>query len=207
MDIPPIALGVIIAAVITGFISFAGLILAKEQKTSEFRQSWIDSLREEMSEYLAQLGVLVLAHELLMNSKTEVTNSDLAELAKNNRSNILEVNKLEARLRLRLNPSEHANLIQQLHKIHEFVDSVDTNQAGFQPLEDALIKSTQTILKSEWSRVKKGEYTFRIVKGVAIAILLLGIALWVNNITTTKPTTETSQPAESNSSNQTSNKT
>jgi hypothetical protein len=83
MDIPPLALGVIIAAVITGFISFAGLILAKEQKTSEFRQSWIDSLREEMSEYLAQLGILVLAHELLMKRKTEVTNSDIAEVAKN----------------------------------------------------------------------------------------------------------------------------
>ena len=185
MDIPPIALGVIIAAVITGFISFAGLILAKEQKTSEFRQSWIDSLREEMSEYLAQLGVLVLAHELLMKRKTEVTNSDIAEVAKNVRSNILEVIKLKAKLRLRLNPSDHAYLIQQLHEIHEFVDSVDTNHAEFQPLEDALIKSTQKILEGEWHRVKRGEHPFRFAKGVAIAILLLGLVLLAIYITMT----------------------
>jgi len=185
MDIPPIALGVIIAAVITGFISFAGLILAKEQKTSEFRQSWIDSLREEMSEYLAHLGVVVLAYELLMKRKTEVTNSDIAEVAKNLRSNILEVIKLKARLRLRLNPSEHVYLIQQLHEIHEFVDSVNTNQAEFQSLEDALIKSTQKILEGEWHRVKIGEHAFRFAKGVAIAILLLGLVLLAINITMT----------------------
>ena len=185
MDIPPLALGVIIAAVITGFISFAGLILAKEQKTSEFRQSWIDSLREEMSEYLAQLGVLVLAHELLMKRKTEVTNRDIAEVAKNVRSNILEVIKLKTKLRLRINPSEHAYLIQQLHEIHEFADSVDTNHAGFQPLEDAIIKSTQKILEGEWYRVKRGEHTFRFAKGVAIAIFLLGLFLLAINITVT----------------------
>ena len=41
------------AAVITSILSVLGLVISKEQKTSEFRQQWIHSLRSEVAPLLA----------------------------------------------------------------------------------------------------------------------------------------------------------
>jgi hypothetical protein len=43
-------IGPVIAAIITGAIAFLASVLSKEQKTSEFRQAWIDALRNDLAE-------------------------------------------------------------------------------------------------------------------------------------------------------------
>lgn len=43
-----LSVGAVGAAMIAAFVSFLGLIIGKEQKTSEFRQAWIDALRSEL---------------------------------------------------------------------------------------------------------------------------------------------------------------
>ena len=48
-----IPIGVITAALIAGFFSLLNLIVSKEQKVSEFRQQWIDSLRQELADHIA----------------------------------------------------------------------------------------------------------------------------------------------------------
>lgn len=45
-----IALGAVLAAFLTGTVSFISLINSKEQKTSEFRQSWVDNLRNDIAD-------------------------------------------------------------------------------------------------------------------------------------------------------------
>lgn len=47
--------GVTFGALITGAFSLISLIISKENKTSEFRQEWINALREEISNFLANL--------------------------------------------------------------------------------------------------------------------------------------------------------
>lgn|SRR6266446_644807 len=47
------AIGAVMAAIIAAGISFLVTVLAKEQKTSEFRQAWIDALRKDLSEFIA----------------------------------------------------------------------------------------------------------------------------------------------------------
>jgi len=47
-----------IGAVIAGFVSILGLIISKEQKTSEFRQTWIDSLRSDIASLIARASAL-----------------------------------------------------------------------------------------------------------------------------------------------------
>lgn len=44
--------GTIIAAIIAAVISLLGLLISKENKVSEFRQAWIDALREEIAEVI-----------------------------------------------------------------------------------------------------------------------------------------------------------
>jgi hypothetical protein len=47
--IPDQAVGAVIAAIIAGSIALLGLIISKEQKVSEFRQQWIDALRQDIA--------------------------------------------------------------------------------------------------------------------------------------------------------------
>jgi hypothetical protein len=48
-------LATISAALIAGYFSFVTLINSKEQKTSEFRQNWIDSLRNDIAEFTSSV--------------------------------------------------------------------------------------------------------------------------------------------------------
>ena len=47
-----VAMATVTASLITAIISFVNLTLTKEQKISEFRQAWIDALREDLSIFL-----------------------------------------------------------------------------------------------------------------------------------------------------------
>lgn len=42
----------VIAAIIAAAAAGVGLVITKENKTSEFRQDWIDGLREELAELM-----------------------------------------------------------------------------------------------------------------------------------------------------------
>ena len=47
-----------VAALITAMISFVNLTLNKEQKTSEFRQAWIDGLRSDLAIFFSSARAL-----------------------------------------------------------------------------------------------------------------------------------------------------
>jgi len=56
-------LGPIVAVVIAGAVAFLASVFSKAQKTSEFRQAWIDSLRNDLSELISitlQIGDEIL---------------------------------------------------------------------------------------------------------------------------------------------------
>jgi len=45
-------------AFIAGGFSLLCLIISKEQKTSDFRQTWIDALREDFTIYVAKVTII-----------------------------------------------------------------------------------------------------------------------------------------------------
>src|SRR5947208_1351430 len=65
---PPLiaAAGAFLVAWIAGAFSLLGLIISKEQKVSEFRQSWIDALRNDLGLLVAhayQIQAFILMHQ------------------------------------------------------------------------------------------------------------------------------------------------
>jgi hypothetical protein len=48
----------LLVAMIAGAFSLLGLVISKEQKVSEFRQTWIDALREDISELIAHANLI-----------------------------------------------------------------------------------------------------------------------------------------------------
>lgn len=58
-----IAAGAVLAAVIAGAFSSLSLVMSKEQKVSEFRQDWINSLREDICKFVSAIVHLSAVYE------------------------------------------------------------------------------------------------------------------------------------------------
>lgn len=172
-------LAAISAAFIAGAVSFIVTVLTKEQKTSEFRQAWIDALREDLANF-ASLAIVIydlikgrLRHgEDIGSIERALLQTDLADFKK------VEIARL--RILFRLNPKEHVNLIKTLDDIYQHTPERELKTPG---LIDQLVArftdESQRVLKSEWKRVKKGEPIFRVTKwgslGIVIIIIVTGL--------------------------------
>ena len=190
-DIPAqsvIAIATIVAALITGALSFVNLTMTKEQKTSEFRQSWIDCLREDLATYFSAIRTIARAHQALYKTGEKYKDQNFpwsdAQIAEQ-RQVALEV---LYRIKLRLNPDEkeHEELLRLLNVALE----AQRNMTKAQPSSDATVKAidaasdyARPVLKTEWKRVKAGERAFRIARNwvtpIIIGVCLVFIAVLV----------------------------
>ncbi|HDX8380284.1 TPA: hypothetical protein RQM98_002566 [Aeromonas salmonicida] len=68
-----VLLGAMFAALVAGFFAFTNLVASKDNKISEFRQDWINSLRESISCYISSLTYLLYIFiALLARKKNEI---------------------------------------------------------------------------------------------------------------------------------------
>jgi hypothetical protein len=171
-----IALGAIIAACITGAISFVNMKIAKDQKTSEFRQNWIDRLREDIAEFTSHVEFISSRFQFMKKTNPTVL-SDPVESEKfvvSLSENFHAVAKMYHQIQLRLNPIEHKELIENLHKIYRVFEKGKIHDFKLvTQLIDTVISCSQIILKKEWKRVKSGELGYRITKYVALFIFVI----------------------------------
>lgn len=188
MQIPEAAIGPIIAAVIAGMVVFVSTMLSKEQKTSEFRQTWIDELRKDISEYISGTTELVA---LYFSKKSNKTEQD--ELINNNFELIHKLQTIEHRINLRLNPTKHEDLLSKIKKLREDLIEIYSKQTDYKirkteesRLIEDLLTLTKTILKKEWERVKKGEPAFKATKIIAISTTIIALLLITINVISPK---------------------
>jgi hypothetical protein len=170
--IPDAALGAILGATITGLVSLLGLIISKENKISEFRQSWIDALRSELASLVAHLYAI---HAGLANIPAD----DWWAQA---RDDYLGANRCFVSVRLRLNPREKSSqtileLLDALEKC--FAPGVAPSVDQLAPLEKKLVSESHALLKREWDRVRHGELFFRIARLVSFVVLIGGLSLLI----------------------------
>lgn len=152
-EISDVVVAAIIAAFIAGLVSLIGLIISKEQKTSEFRQAWIDALRSELSSLISYANNI---HRGLGSHKPW---EDM-------KSDFLGINMAAANIRLRLNPDEDAPK-KVLEKINEFERLLDpakqhVDYNALNKTEKELVDASHIILKNAWVHVKKGEKIYRV---------------------------------------------
>lgn len=180
-------LGPITAACIAAVVSFLALVISKENKTSEFRQAWIDGFRQDLSQFAANLRRLeaeptYVDWKLLNTSKPMEAYLDAAneralrpDFFAENRLRLLQSRYA---IRLRLNPVE-TNGIVLLAQVDKALEAYYSS-ADVEVELESLMNLAQAFLKKEWERVKKGEQVFRAsVKGAkwltvsALAVLAL----------------------------------
>lgn len=186
MNIPSDAwqvIGAIFAGMVAGLVSFLVTILAKEQKTSEFRQAWIDALRQDLSDFASASISLTDSLRLLTGGQNS---ADVVRdhLLKERYAEVKQIEATRIRVLLRLNPVEHTKLIGLIDRAYSYSAAREEKiyaSAGESLVSD-FIKESQTVLKYEWKRVKRGETIFQITKWIAlfsfVVSFVFAVAYW-----------------------------
>jgi hypothetical protein len=177
------AIATLVAALIAAALSFVNLTLTKEQKTSEFRQAWIDALREDLAAFFAGARAFARAVESVHLHGAEYKNHVPLLINEDKISDIrYQVAETHYRIKLRLNPKE-VDHIELLRLIQRAVDEQNRmlvektgSEATLRAIEIAA-EYARPVLKAEWERVKKGELPFRIARNwVAPIVVIMSIA-------------------------------
>ncbi|PKG74828.1 hypothetical protein CXF86_11095 [Shewanella sp. GutCb] len=152
----------IIIPIVVAFIGFliavTTAVIAKEHKVSEFRQAWIDALREDLAKFYSTNYQL---SNILIESKGNIGNKDTA--ISDFKQNCIEFDELSCRISLRLNWDEHKELKNNIDELQVFREQVSVKSTDFSPLEPLLNKFkklSKDILSTEWQVVKDGETLF-----------------------------------------------
>ncbi len=177
------AIATVIAALIAAALSFVNLTLSKEQKTSEFRQAWIDGLREDLATWFASARTFArVTEELQAFGKGPNEGASLAITAEKISEIRYQAAETRYRIQLRLNPkeAEHKELLRLIQvAINEQNKMMAGNGETSKTLKaiDTAAEFAPQILKSEWERVKKGELAFRVARNwVAPLIVVISVA-------------------------------
>lgn len=165
--------GAIVAALIAAIASLLGLIISKEQKTSEFRQAWIDSLRADIASYLT-------ASNSLFDGESAEYPNHLKKLEALSPFASIQ-NTASFNIQLRINPQEPLsdNLLSAMNALHTTLsNTINMDQVGeLRAAEASVIKASQELLKGEWRRVKEGELTFRCAKYLSFIVILAAVVI------------------------------
>jgi hypothetical protein len=171
--------GAVLAALLTGLFNLTNLIISKEDKVSDFRQRWLDSLREETSRLLAVIETLVRLVEPRVADKPEgLSSPELSEFRGEHWQQYRDLNEMRFRVSLRLNPAEHKSLDSTLSDLTAAFYGPCNNLPDIRRLQNNVVQETQRIIKETWERVKQGEKMFRRMrKGLMVVVLVLAAVL------------------------------
>lgn len=168
-----IPIGVITAAFIAGFFSLLNLIVSKEQKVSEFRQQWIDSLRQELADHIAAVVSLSSIYE-----NGQHLDKEMAKTANEVRQ---RVTSTLTSIKLRINPEDSDKTIRKMNiEVLRLLDEgrVLFNEAKWKEARlkcNEITNASIPMLKEEWKRVKRGENIYVGSKRVAIGLFVLSL--------------------------------
>jgi hypothetical protein len=139
------ALSTALAAILVS--PFVTLSVAKRQIRAQTisgnRQAWINSLRDDLAEFLSLVFSLRLKG---------IPSERFLELAQ-------RLRLVQSRIKLRLNPSEqdHVSLIALVERaVVLAIRANDTDASAAAKASDEIVDLSQSVLKREWERVKAG---------------------------------------------------
>jgi len=207
-----VILGYIAAASIAGCFSLLSLIIAKENKVSEFRQQWIDELRNDIATHITAVYHLCACLRSFTRgfAPRMPTALESLDFTTTHRDTYNSLRESFNRICMRINRKEKDP--QKRRANAEFLRALFAVRASFNKSdydgcrERCVILRDKAIpvLKSEWDRVRDGEPTYRFARrGLywAVGILMGGgiILTILFAIFSTPPSAADQTPASSNS--------
>lgn len=145
--------GLLTSIVIPVLAILVSMIIAKKQiinaGVTQFRQQWIDNLRNSISEYLSAVDTIIFYSIYVDPHFNEKQSENFRNLKLKHYKVLLLINPLEV---------DHKKIVEYLNEISNLINTPDKiNQKSIKEKTDQLINDLQKILKREWEVVKKGK--------------------------------------------------
>lgn len=153
----------LIIAILAGLVSIFGFVTARGSKVSEFRQAWINAQREDVATVAAQARRLARCGAA--KREEALATFDLAY----------------ERIRLRENPIKKEWQVVIALVAACRAKLVTTSPATDVDAEiDAFVLAAQSLLKTEWNKVSRGELGYRVlILAGPIFAMALAWMLWI----------------------------
>ena len=127
-------------ASVAALVSIYGVMMSKEQSISEFRQTWINELRDEIAEFLS-----ITTH--LANINTIIHPSQ--DILTSHYKILLNLNNISFKLQLRLNPDEYQPEINLIEEINNIVKIYPHLVKFLHPIKNGELHPTKIIAGTE----------------------------------------------------------
>lgn len=181
-----VALATVVAALIAAAISFVTMTLTKELKTSEFRQAWIDGLREELAAFFGAARAFARAIEASRSPVATPNGTVPLGLTPEKISDLrYQAGEMLSKIMLRLNPEEKEH-IELLRLLRRSIEEQNTMLANGSSSVESTLKAidlaneyARPILKKEWVRVKQGEWPFRAARNWLAPGIFIGSIVFI----------------------------
>lgn len=172
----------IFTAVVAASAATIGTVVSKDGKISEFRQQWIDSLRDDVAKNCSVS--LALYRSNVRDTYLKITQSEgygtatVSIKPESSDALVEEANHLLFRIKLRLNTKEEAaeRLIGSLAKLVSLCTYANEMATVVDEAVQEVLDDTQAVLKQEWNRVRKGERRFQLTFRFALSALIASLA-------------------------------
>jgi hypothetical protein len=167
-----------ITASVAAVVALTVAILSKEAKVSEFRQEWINKLRDEIAELVATMEMMRYALSARAMFAVEATDKDrLLHMQEKYGADFTKARALAHKIALRLRPGEADQLV---HACRAITGSPwDGNDQMTFNLAQSILDAAKPVLKAEWERVKRGEEAFVALKAYALRVSQATLAVAV----------------------------
>lgn len=164
----------VFAACLGAFVALMTIIITKEQKVSEFRQAWINSLRDDLADAISAGSALSIVMQVDEPRAIEAKLKEWARL-------VAALARVE--LRLNLSEDQHRELQRCIREAETLVRRLEADPADYDPavwiaLQEKVVAVSQPLLKLEWRRVKKGETIYRLAKTALVIVIGAGTAFF-----------------------------
>ncbi|WP_146021795.1 hypothetical protein [Pseudomonas sp. GW456-L14] len=167
-----VPIGVVSAALIAGAIAYAGFISTKESKVSEFRQNWINSLRDEISKYISCIDSLI---EHITKDNAGMMYAPTKFMEKKLDHSELYTEMLQARISIHLRINNKEKKPEDFERNEKFLTLIENIYIKFESRKFAdvyediklLTSASRDLLKHEWNRARDGEKKFQEAKAVS----------------------------------------
>lgn len=179
-----VMIGAVAAALITAFFNITSVLVSKEQEVSNFRQSWLDNFRLDISCYLGLVQALLrIAEHQIPKDRPGLNDSELKTFRESNKSTYEKLNEMYYRVVLRLNPEEHRELYVQIVELHGRFYGDCSNLKALHQMQENVTAQAQKVIKGVWERVKKGEPYFARLRtflfiGIMAGLIALGALVY-----------------------------
>jgi len=168
----------LLVALVAGAFSLLGLVVSKENKVSEFRNEWMNELRNDLADFVAH--AFLIHSEIIEYSSGRI--DDYTKHLDRIREPLVGLNRAATKIKLRLHQEarENAPLMRSMSALQDSLREPPSVLPSYYEQIGPLGKEVEIqgaiSLSREWVRVRTGERGFRLAKTIAYVALCASIA-------------------------------